>query len=140
MLGSNKLTLYLPLLSKGLGRVALIASVLGVSWGLHLTILFQLLGHRLGVFPWSAVVALGEPRVQLLLQYCAYVVIVCSFHLAEYFITAIYNPSVLTADAFLISHSIAYTAAASVSNACFPSLQATCLILSCADFIHRGSA
>lgn len=36
----------------------------------------------------------------------------CIFHLAEFFITAVYNPTQATADSYLINHSMTYTAAA----------------------------
>lgn len=77
-----------------------------------------LLLHQLGIVRWNELEdQLGQHRLQLLLQYCAYVVIVCSFHLAEFFTTAIYNPTVLTANAYIISQSPAYTLAAFVSKA-----------------------
>jgi protein-S-isoprenylcysteine O-methyltransferase len=48
-------------------------------------------------------------------QWCAYFTCLCSFHLLEFFVTAIYNPSQVTADSFLVNHSITYTAAALTS-------------------------
>ena len=40
--------------------------------------------------------------------------VLSTFHLLEFFITALYNPYVTSADSFLVNHSIAYTAAALV--------------------------
>ena len=56
----------------------------------------------------------GPERTQFLLQWCVYVVAVCTFHLLEFFVTALYNPAVTSSDSFLINHSVAYTAAALV--------------------------
>jgi len=53
-----------------------------------------------------------ETRLILLWQWSAYVVALCTFHLTEFFVTVLYNPSVASADSFLINHSTAYTAAA----------------------------
>ena len=35
----------------------------------------------------------------------------CTFHLLEFFVTCLYNPSVVKSDSFLVNHSKAYTAA-----------------------------
>jgi len=51
----------------------------------------------------------------LLWQWCAYIISLSSFHLLEFFITAIYNPTTCTADSFVVNHSTAYTAAALTS-------------------------
>ena len=104
--------------SRGLGRVALLASCLGIALGTHFVCLLLLVLERFGDFPQSILPGadkLGPDRMQLLLQWCMYVMIVSSFHLLEFFTTAIYNPTVATSDAFLINHSPAYTAAALVS-------------------------
>jgi len=45
-----------------------------------------------------------------------YVIALCSFHLGEFFTTAICNPSSASADSFMVNHSKAYTAAALVSS------------------------
>ena len=54
---------------------------------------------------------LGKARLQLLCQWCIYVVMLSTFHLLEFFTTAIYNPTVATAESFLVNHSFGYTAA-----------------------------
>jgi protein-S-isoprenylcysteine O-methyltransferase len=58
---------------------------------------------------------LGPDRVQLLWQWCTYAVAVCTFHLSEFFTTAIFNPTAVTANSFLVNHSTGYTAAALTS-------------------------
>lgn len=55
------------------------------------------------------------PRLVLAWQWCAYATAVSTFHLAEYFTTALANPSAATADSFLVNHSTGYTAAALTS-------------------------
>ena len=46
-----------------------------------------------------------------LIQWCTYLLSLLLFHLSEYYITAIYNPTTLSSDSFMINHSIAYTIA-----------------------------
>jgi len=58
---------------------------------------------------------LDPKRLQLALQWCAYIISICSFHLAEFFATALFNPSVASSDSFVVNHSHAYTAAAMLS-------------------------
>lgn len=65
---------------------------------------------------------LGPDRVQLILQWSLYVVVLCTFHLLEFFATSFYNPYVTSSDSFLINHSIAYTAAALVRTILLPSV------------------
>mmetsp|Transcript_12081 Transcript_12081/g.15246 ORF Transcript_12081/g.15246 Transcript_12081/m.15246 type:complete len:208 (-) Transcript_12081:56-679(-) len=50
--------------------------------------------------------------VQMLTQWVAYVLALTFFHLAEFFVTAVYNPSVTTADSFMVNQSEAYTLSA----------------------------
>ena len=97
--------------TKGLGRVATLSVILGALWGLHLStgVLLLLHNHFLLV-PWLNE-TLGDARVHLLCQWCGYVVVLTTFHLLEFFTTAIYNPTVTTADSFLVNHSTGYTAA-----------------------------
>ena len=99
-------------LLQGLGRTALTACVLGIIWGLHSLVLLQCLIHSAGfwtVFP------LTDRTIQYLSRWCAYVVALCTFHLLEFFVTAIYNPTVLNGDSFLVNHSTAYTTVAITS-------------------------
>ena len=45
-----------------------------------------------------------------------YTIAICIFHLAEFFVTAMYNPSVVKASSFIINHSKSYTIAMTVSD------------------------
>lgn len=49
--------------------------------------------------------------VALLLQWSAYVTFLCFFHFAEFFITAVKQPKVLSYKSYLINHSMSYTLA-----------------------------
>lgn len=93
-----------------LGRVALIGCLLGFFLGLHILVCGQL---------WIQYYYIGMtqgqvwfPRYQLMWQWSVYASALCIFHLAEFFVTALYNPTQVTADSFLVNHSIAYTTAA----------------------------
>lgn len=46
-----------------------------------------------------------------LIQWCVYISVVCIFHGMEFFVTAIWNPTVANADSFLVNHSKTYTMA-----------------------------
>ncbi|KAL7561206.1 hypothetical protein ACA910_004132 [Epithemia clementina (nom. ined.)] len=100
----------------GLGRVALVTLCLGVIGTLHLVsalfILFSLWNRRSSdeneecfKLYWST------ERCILFLQWCTYMIAVCVFHLLEFFVTAIWNPTMVDADSFLVNHSLSYTAA-----------------------------
>lgn len=67
--------------------------------------------HLVGLFYLSFIITERNPKHILLWQWCSYMVFFCSFHLLEFFVTAIYNPTQVDADSFLVNHSTAYTAA-----------------------------
>jgi hypothetical protein len=102
---------------KGLGRIAMLACILGILLGIHALAMLEIILHQCRMLESSQTEAdlLGPDRMQLLLQWCMYAVAVCTFHLMEFFVTAVSNPTMTTSNAFLINHSIAYTAAALVS-------------------------
>ena len=58
---------------------------------------------------------IGFDRMILLWQWCSYAMALCTFHLLEFFTTALCNPSEATADSFVVNHSTSYTAAAMTS-------------------------
>jgi hypothetical protein len=100
----------------GLGRTALIASILGTWLGIHIVLLIIfVIVKQPDTLEFSFSAFIDIDRTQLLIQWCAYVICICIFHLAEFFTTAIYNPRVLSTDSFVVNHSYAYTAAAIVS-------------------------
>lgn len=99
--------------AQGLGRVAMLACILGILWGIHFIMMLFICLYQYGIVQQTF---LGPDRMQLLLQWCLYVVVLSTFHFLEFFVTAFYNPYVTSSDSFLINHSIAYTAAALVRN------------------------
>uniref|UniRef100_A0A7R9W1N7 Protein-S-isoprenylcysteine O-methyltransferase n=1 Tax=Pseudictyota dubia TaxID=2749911 RepID=A0A7R9W1N7_9STRA len=103
----------------GLGRVAMLACGLGLILGIHSVLLLLLCVHDLGLSSIGFLDDITPERVGLLRQWLVYVVLLSFFHIAEFFVTAIWNPSVTTADSFVVNQSLAYTTAALVSWAEF---------------------
>jgi hypothetical protein len=83
---------------------------------MHLILCLQLALIRFGVLSnilsdysfWT------EDTLEMALQWTVYVIFLCTFHLGEFFTTAVFNPTVTTADSFMVNHSKAYTTAALV--------------------------
>jgi protein-S-isoprenylcysteine O-methyltransferase len=103
---------------KSLGRVALMAFGLGSLWGVHGVLLMVLtLDSTSNSDNYDGIVAavLSPERQAMAWQWCFYVWAMCTFHLLEFFTTAIYNPSVTSGDSFLVNHSKAYSAAALIA-------------------------
>jgi len=99
-----------------MGRVALLAALLSLIFGVHLVLCLQLVLVRSGLFlPREMFSFLSDERLQLALQWTVYVMGFTGFHLCEFFTTAVFNPSVTSADSFMVNHSKPYTAAALVS-------------------------
>jgi protein-S-isoprenylcysteine O-methyltransferase len=108
---------------KSLGRVSVLGCVLGIVWGFHVLLsvaLTYLIFASNDQVP-AALQCVTSPtttasyRLVELWQWSSYVVALCTFHLLEFFTTVMYNPTVASADSFLVNHSIAYTAAALTS-------------------------
>jgi len=102
---------------EGLGRTAVIAFTLGSIFSLHVAALCLLYLDKSGFINIGVVEGISSPRTILIFQWFIYVIALCIFHLAEFFVTAIWNPSVLTATCFVVNHSKPYTMAMLVS--CF---------------------
>jgi len=100
---------------EGLGRVAAIAFFLGLVLSLHSIALCLLYLEKTENISLGLLERLSPSRLLLISQWLAYVTVVCVFHLAEFFVTAIWNPSVLSAACFMVNHSEAYTVAMLVS-------------------------
>lgn len=99
----------------GFGRIALLACTLAFLLGLHVMLCMQLFMIRLGLLSQDIIGRWPEEILQMAMQWTIYVIALCSFHLGEFFMTALYNPSGASADSFMVNHSKAYTAAALVS-------------------------
>ena len=100
---------------KGIGRVGLMASILSIILGMHIVLCLQLALIHLGWLPSEILVDRTDKTLQMAMQWTAYVIFLCTFHLGEFFTTAIFNPSVASSDSFMVNHSKAYTTAALVS-------------------------
>mmetsp|Transcript_11390 Transcript_11390/g.16577 ORF Transcript_11390/g.16577 Transcript_11390/m.16577 type:complete len:278 (+) Transcript_11390:127-960(+) len=105
---------------QGLGRVALIAFVLSSIFTIHALALSIIVLDKLGVtnspsLTSSAPLFLSTERLTLLIQWILYVLTLCIFHLSEFFVTALYNPTVVNASSFVVNHSKSYTIAMMVS-------------------------
>ena len=135
---THEIFTYISNLIQGLGRTAWIGTILGIVWGIHFVIGIQLLlylcffhsinnNNELQIHYDSisntsnATTTATHNNTQrqqilfMLLQWCTYISCLCTFHLSEFFITAIYNPTQATSDSYLINHSITYTTAAILS-------------------------
>lgn len=104
---------------KGLGRIALISLVLGSILSVHLVFLFLAIAEHYGFSPSMFLNNLPETRIKLIIQWLIFVVLMCIFHLSEFFVTAIFNPSVVDASSFVVNHSKPYTVAMLVAVAEF---------------------
>lgn len=115
---------------QSLARVGFLGSFLGVALGIHSTLLCLILfvlvtNGRDGTadmnnhsFEFVPSLSWTELRhlLTMLLTWCFYVSALCTFHLSEFFVTALYNPDVLSSDSFLVNHSKAYTGAAIIAS------------------------
>jgi len=103
---------------EGLGRAAWIASLLTLTGSIHLGLFVLITLERCNAIDINLSGGrsfLDENRWILLWQWCAYATSVCCFHLLEFFVTALFNPTQATTDSFLVNHSITYTLAALTS-------------------------
>ena len=116
---------------RGLGRVGLIAAVLGVSLGFHLcifvsTIVAQRDQHLIYENNEKElekrIVSEPSSLVLILQLWSLYIICLSCFHMSEFFITATYNPTAVTADSFVVNQSEKYTVAVLVCSSCFLSL------------------
>lgn len=87
---------------KGLGRVALVASILSLILGMNCVLCLQLVLINIGLLPEDIFGEWSDERRQLTLQWTVYVIVLCTFHLGEFFTTSIFNPTVTSADSFMV--------------------------------------
>lgn len=98
---------------RGLGRVAVLACLLGMILGVNLLLLLQAILYKTRLVVFFDHISSGT--LVMIIQWLSYSVALSFFHLAEFFVTALCNPSVATAESFIINHSMAYTGAALLS-------------------------
>ncbi len=98
--------------SKSLGRVGILGCFLGMIWGLSVacaTFLLWILYSEQDFF-------LSASKLSMAFCWCFYITAMCTFHLLEFFVTAFFNPNVVSSDSFLVNHSKAYTVAAMIAS------------------------
>ena len=88
---------------KGLGRVALLAFILSLILGMNFVLCFQLVLINMGILPKDIFGDWSDDRRQMAVQWTVYVIALCTFHLGEFFTTSIFNPTVTSADSFMVS-------------------------------------
>lgn len=88
---------------KGFGRIALLACILSTILGVNIIVCLQLVLINQGILSkdifgkfWT------DETLQLAMQWTVYVIVLCAFHLGEFFTTAVCNPSVTSADSFMV--------------------------------------
>lgn len=97
---------------RGYGRIALLACLLGIVLGVHVIVGIQLVLLHVGILPkdlifgsknegWSSSNE-DELQIRILLQWIVYTIVLCIFHLAEFFTTAVFNPTATSADSFMV--------------------------------------
>mmetsp|Transcript_40075 Transcript_40075/g.48836 ORF Transcript_40075/g.48836 Transcript_40075/m.48836 type:complete len:274 (-) Transcript_40075:22-843(-) len=94
--------------NKSLGRAAFLGMIVGIVFGIHLTLFIVMLLSEI-TSSWT------EEHANLAMQWMLYAMGMCYFHSAEFFVTAFSNPGVVTTDSFMINNSKAYTLAALMS-------------------------
>ena len=107
---------FLKLSSKGLGRIALISFSLGTILAIHAVLMILAMAEQMGLSSSSFLSNISETRILLFIQWILFVIVLCTFHLLEFFVTAIHNPTVVDASSFVVNHSKSYTTAMLVSN------------------------
>ena len=87
-----------PLTNEGLGRIGTTAFFLGTVGGIHVgfVILITLVYY-------SSREEMSSICVSLY-QWSLYMALLCLFHFSEFFTTAIYQPTSLSYDSFIINH------------------------------------
>ena len=100
------------------GRAGLLGCLLGTIWGIHVTGMGMLL-HVMATTTTenrSEICGFSAVSLQMLTSWYFYIAALSIFHLLEFFITCLYNPTQASCESFLINHSKAYTAAILVAS------------------------
>ena len=116
---------------KSIGRVGFLGCFLGIQWGIH----FSCGCFLLWVSLWQQhdynydynydydsssssffFQFFDARRLAMAWTWCFYITAMCTFHLLEFFVTAFFNPTVVSSDSFLVNHSKAYTVAAIIAS------------------------
>ena len=87
---------------KSLGRVALVACILSTILGVNMILCLQLVLIHLGLLSKDIFGDWTDDSLQMALQWAVYACVLCTFHLGEFFTTAVFNPTVTSADSFMV--------------------------------------
>ena len=98
---------------RGFGRIALLACILGIVLGMHALVGIQLVLLQVGLLPKHLIFGSKNEgcssssneedlQIMILLQWVLYIIVLCIFHLAEFFTTAAFNPTATSADSFMV--------------------------------------
>ena len=87
---------------KSLGRVALVACILSTILGVNMILCLQLVLIHLGLLSKDIFGDWTDETLQMALQWTVYACVLCTFHLGEFFTTAVFNPTVTSADSFMV--------------------------------------
>jgi hypothetical protein len=91
-----------------------LACILGIVLGVHVIVGIQLVLLHVGILPknylifggkserWASSSNENDLQIMILLQWVLYIIVLCIFHLAEFFTTAVYNPTATSADSFMV--------------------------------------
>lgn len=93
---------------KGLGRVALLSCILATILGVNIVLCLQLVLIHFGFLSKEIFGDWSEDTLQMALQGTVYAIVLGAFHLGEFFTTAIFNPSVTSADSFMVCYHVVF--------------------------------
>lgn len=98
--------------------MSLIACILSSILTTHVIILLAIILDAMGVINFGIhdSIYFSVDRILMATQWTIFAISLCTFHLAEFFITAFCNPSVLNASSYVVNHSKQYTIAILVSK------------------------
>lgn len=134
---------------QGLGRVSSIACILSSILTAHVIVLLAI------ILDASAIINIGMhdgnffsvDRVFMVSQWTIFATSLCIFHLAEFFVTALWNPTVLNASSYVVNHSKQYTIAILVAISefslrftFFPSINSKFLVVMGVVFVITGQS
>lgn len=96
---------------QGLGRASVISCILSCILTFNAMMLASAILDRMNWIKTNSLLGLSESRELMIIQGHVYAIVLCVFHLAEFFVTAMYNPAVVSSQSFIINHSRSYTIA-----------------------------
>jgi protein-S-isoprenylcysteine O-methyltransferase len=115
--------------NKEIIKSAILATGLGIQWGVHFSFGCYLLcisswqnqqqedqHDKHDQYQYQHDSITHSHRLAMAWTWCFYITAMCTFHLLEFYVTAFFNPTVVSSDSFLVNHSKAYTVAAIIAS------------------------